>query len=357
MSQPSDSPQPPAPDPSADAPTATVSPAVGPAVGSPDTAAPIATEFPADLKLTELLQIMSVATELRQQADSVEQQVRVDETRAHIKQRLMNAARESGEVLTDEQAELAITWYYDHLHTFRPPPATWEVWFARVYIRRGLIGGLIAGTCAAVLLWWFLFQSAWGPFSPAGQQQRELALVLQHMWELKQRGEHVVQSDSDKSELKSLVTEIRALIRDRQGPQAAAGVERLRQLVDELDGEYTVEIVAEPGEKTGVDSYYTDESGTRISGYYLIVEALGPQRQKISRVIDNAETQTRETVSRWGERVPKEVYDRIAADKRDDGILEEKLFARKQRGQRQEEMLLRDANGQPLTRSTQITRW
>ncbi|MBC8115887.1 MAG: hypothetical protein H7062_15990, partial [Candidatus Saccharimonas sp.] len=57
------------------------------------------------------------------------------------------------------------------------------------------------------------------------------------------------------------------------------------------------------------------------------------------------------------ERVPQEVYDRIKADKKADGVLNETLFAVKQRGYQNEEMKLVGPDNQPLSRLGQITKW
>ena len=128
-------------------------------------------------------------------------------------------------------------------------------------------------------------------------------------------------------------------------------------MLGQLNETYEVRIVSGPNEKSGIDRYFEDEQGKRVSGYYVIVEARDAAGQPITRTIRNAETGKFEPVQRWGERVPKEVFDRIKADKRADAVLDETLFAVKQRGFQQDEIKLVGSDGQPLSSLGQITKW
>jgi hypothetical protein len=135
-------------------------------------------------------------------------------------------------------------------------------------------------------------------------------------------------------------------------------VERdLQSLADTLDAQYTIDVVARPGEKSAVDRYYTDKAGKRVSGYYLIVEARDAAGRPQQLSIRNAETDKLQRVSRWAERVPQKVYERLKHDKQQDGVLNETAFAKKARGYLQPEIIMKDDAGQPLKREAQITEW
>ena len=77
----------------------------------------------------------------------------------------------------------------------------------------------------------------------------------------------------------------------------------------------------------------------------------------IRRTIENAETHQSLTVDRWAEQVPKDVYDRIADDKKSDGILNETLFAIKEPGKRDEEIRLKGSDEKPISRMAELTTW
>lgn len=80
----------------------------------------------------------------------------------------------------------------------------------------------------------------------------------------------------------------------------------------------------------GVWRYSNDDPGIR--NYYLLVQALGTDGQPVPFPIRNEETGVTRPVSVWGERVPQEVYDRVGADKQDNGIIDDEEFGFKRRG-------------------------
>lgn len=137
--------------------------------------------------------------------------------------------------------------------------------------------------------------------------------------------------------------------------QTVSKMEQLRAL---LETEFTIKVVNRPGVKSGIDRYFTDNSGKRASGYYLIVEALDKQNRAIEMPIPNQEEGGRTyRVKTWGEQVPKEVYDRVAADKRDDGIIQRDTLGRKETGYLEPAITMQGPGGRPFQRMGQITRW
>jgi len=102
-------------------------------------------------------------------------------------------------------------------------------------------------------------------------------------------------------------------------------VQRLRDLETELVRDYRIVIVG------GVWRQSDDDPNVR--NYYLRVEAHDASSgQRMRFQITNEETGAVETVSEWAERVPKEVYDRIGADKSDNGLIDNDSFASKAHG-------------------------
>jgi hypothetical protein len=74
------------------------------------------------------------------------------------------------------------------------------------------------------------------------------------------------------------------------------------------------------------------EVNTDATNYYLVVEAIDPDGNVLSLPIANEETGQTETVAIWGQRVPESVYNAVAADKRDDGIIQTNEVGRKSDG-------------------------
>ncbi len=136
-------------------------------------------------------------------------------------------------------------------------------------------------------------------------------------------------------------------------------VTRLRSMTQELQGlheilnqEYELRIVSREGVRSGIDRYYTDEKGKRLSGVYLIVEAVGLDGNPIFQNITSEETGKTEQVQMWGERVPGEVYQKIKNDKLDDGIVQDSILGKKRRGYLQPHYEARFS-----LQSARITKW
>ena len=84
------------------------------------------------------------------------------------------------------------------------------------------------------------------------------------------------------------------------------------------------------GEPTGVWRRPPGNSDAR--NYYLIVEAIAPDGRKLSLPIRNEENGITETVAIFGVRVSREVYEAVAQDRLDDGIVQRNQFGVKRRG-------------------------
>jgi hypothetical protein len=126
--------------------------------------------------------------------------------------------------------------------------------------------------------------------------------------------------------------------------------------IDPRSEVYEVRIVT--GEQqSGVERYFTDEAGTRQPAHYVVVQAVAPDGEILPRRIRNSETGRTHTVSTWAERVPAVVFERIKQDKQSDGVLDETLFAVKQEGTDDLEVVLPGEDGRPIQRGGQITDW
>ena len=122
-----------------------------------------------------------------------------------------------------------------------------------------------------------------------------------------------------------------ALRRGADAQLAARDVEGLeetarsyRQLRQHVAAEYRVVIVG------GIWRSHTELEGVR--NYYLRVQAIAADGTRVPMVIRNEEYGTTSEVTEWAERVPKEVYDRVGADKEDNGIIDDDDFGFKRRG-------------------------
>lgn len=109
------------------------------------------------LSLEEMIRIMDVATALRKEQAIVEQQLNIEDTKALLREKLLEAAQVTGENLTEEQIDLAIESYFDKLHTYEKPKWSMDLMLAHLYVMRGTImkWALALGTAAGAYYYFF----------------------------------------------------------------------------------------------------------------------------------------------------------------------------------------------------------
>ena len=119
-------------------------------------------------------------------------------------------------------------------------------------------------------------------------------------------------------------------LRDEDTDAARDAPRSLQDLRTSLEQEHSLRIVNRAGEQTGV--WRVPDINTRARNYYIIVEAVDPTGKVRTVPITNEETGKAEQVNQWGLRVDEETFERVARDKRDNGIIERDRFGDKKRG-------------------------
>ena len=90
-------------------------------------------------------------------------------------------------------------------------------------------------------------------------------------------------------------------------------------------------IVSRPGEQSGV--WRVPDDNPRARNHYLIVEAIAPDGRALQLPITSEEDGRTRAVRQWGLRVDEQTYNRVAADKQDDGIIQDNIVGAKSRGE------------------------
>lgn len=307
--------------------------------------------------LDEMLEILDAAAEMRRDRDRVAEQLNFEQVKARLRERLVAAARASGEPARPEEIDAAIEQYFSRMHAFRDPPLGPEVVLAHVYVRRHALLAGLAAVLGILTLAWFLFLRPSAPLTLTGRTQKAVARLTAEIDREVTEAAAMAQDPAARSSIEQLKREASSFALQKNTIALDQVRARLDALGKQIEADYVVEIVREPGRRSGIDTYYTDAEGRRIAGYYLIVEARRPGGGKVPLPIRNEESGQTKTVTTWAERVPKEVYDRVAADKRADGRVDDYVYAVKRRGWLNEEIRMKGPDGQPLARLGQITEW
>ncbi|MEM6414424.1 MAG: DUF6384 family protein [Pseudomonadota bacterium] len=109
-----------------------------------------------------------------------------------------------------------------------------------------------------------------------------------------------------------------------------AAIAELITFKRDLDTELTIRIISEPGEMSGVFRVPNESPNAR--NYYLIVESVDASGKRHAIEMESEEDRTRRRTDRWGVRTPKSTFDRVAADKDDDQIIQNDQVGKKRKG-------------------------
>ena len=307
----------------------------------------------ADLSLHEMLRVMDVARELRNDREMAERALARDDVRRALREKLMRTAELSGDRVTEQEIDAAIETYFANRHQYEDPKFSPSVFLAHLWVRRRMILA-VAGTALITLgTLWALFLSPFAPLSSARQQERVVAAALDQSSSLVQQIRAMSSDPSIVEMAESLAAEARAA--GRTDPTGAIQAQQqLAELHEQLSTTYSIQMAPD---NDGTSLFESLQGNGELSGYYVVVQAVDSSGNVIPQNIRNAETGTTETVSRWAERIPKDVFDRLVEDKVADGVLDEIQFANKPRGRLDMEMVLPGSNGGVAPRTVQITQW
>jgi hypothetical protein len=283
--------------------------------------------------LDDIMIAMDVVDTLRHREDLVRRELSEEDREAELIARLRKIYKDQGIDVPDSVLADGVKALKESRFVYTPQPRGWKRTLLTLWARRESFGKRAAALVALVaagLTGYHVLVTR--PAQLADDRARvEITQTLPRA--LRQTHADVLAVAGDeaaKQKANALLADGERLIRggDRAGAKKIDG--ELAALRDELTREYTLTIVSRPGESTGV--WRRPPGNSTARNYYIIVEAIGPDGRKLSLPIRNEESGATETVSKFGVRVPQNVFETVAQDKRDDGIVQRNRLGIKRRG-------------------------
>jgi len=271
--------------------------------------------------LDDIMLAMDVVDTLRRRERLVKKELDEEGRHEDLKERLRKIYAAQGIEVPDHVIDQGVAALKEERFTYKPPPDTFSSRLARIYVKRNkwgkwLLGGIAVPAIAGLINYFTI------TLPNAGLPD-----------ELKSLHNEVVQmakSDNARQTADSYLAAGQSALGSDNTDRAKASVTELQSLRTSLQQEYTIRIVNRQGVKSGV--WRIPDINTSAKNYYLIVEAIDPSGNTLSTNILNEETGKNSAVDIWGLRVDKNVFDRVARDKRDDGIIENDRMGYKERG-------------------------
>ena len=289
--------------------------------------------------LDEVMLAMDVVDTLRHREDLVAQELASGDRDAAMLERLRRTYAAQGidvpeHVLLDGVAALR-----EDRFAYRPAPPSAARFWATLYVRRGVWLRRLAAVAVVALAAVVLHQAT--VVRPRAELAADLDRARGAIVELARVPEATSQAE------RAFATGSTALT-DGDVAAARAALAELQALRERLEHSYEVRIVVGDDVTSGV--WRVPDVNTRARNYYLVVEAVDARGRVLTLPIRNEETGRVERVSSWGLRVDEATFERVRADKADDGIIQERLVGRKARGEL-------DPTYTVATTGGAITRW
>ncbi|MGI9480001.1 MAG: DUF6384 family protein [Hyphomicrobiaceae bacterium] len=286
--------------------------------------------------LDNVMIAMDVVDTLRHDQLIVERELNEDVRKAKLIDRLREIYRGQGIEVPDSILEEGVRALEEDRFVYKPPADSFKTRLARLYVTRGTWGRIVVGALGVVAALWFGWYAMyeWPRQSARSAQRTELTQTIPSRLATLQKQIEAETAQSGQTALMSGVasTVRRGLAAARAGNLAEARAARgdLEEQLAKLRAEYTVRIVSRKGELSGL--WRIPKVNRTARNYYLVVEAIDKRGKIVKQTILNEETSKRETVTKWAVRVPREVLERVRADKADDGIINANRVAEKKRG-------------------------
>jgi hypothetical protein len=283
--------------------------------------------------LDEVMLAMDVVDTLRHRQDLATRELAGVTREQQLIDKLREIYHHQGIEVPDHILKEGVAALQESRFVYDPPKPGLGTTLARLYVGRKQWGRpalVIAGVLLVAAVGWF---GIWQPYQNAQAEQARIELAEGLPAEMDQ----LYQTIFEETKVQQAVVEAEA-IRTRGKAFAAEGnragaeeaVTDLTALRDLLRQEYSLRIVNRSDEKSGFWTF--PEVNTDATNYYLVVEALDTDGDKLSLPILNEENGETEVVATWGVRVPEAIYNSVVADKQDDGIIQNNELGRKSDG-------------------------
>ncbi|HTM76047.1 MAG TPA: DUF6384 family protein [Devosia sp.] len=301
--------------------------------------------------LDELMLAMDVVDTLRHRQDLATRELDGVTREQQLIDRLRDIYHQQGIEVTDDILKEGVAALAESRFVYDPPKPSFATSIARLYTSRGKWGRPALSILVALAVFLGGYYLVYKPYQAGIAEQAQIELsqglpaqmdaLYQTIFEETKVQQAVVEAEQLRTRGKSYAAEGNRV-------QAEAAVTQLTALRDRLRQEYILRVVNRQGVQSGFWTF--PEINTDATNYYLTVEAIDNTGKALSLPILNEENGDTETVNIWAVRVPESVYNAVAADKQDDGIIQTNEVGRKSDGFLDVEYLMPTLGGM-------LTRW
>ena len=285
-------------------------------------------------KLDDLMLAMDVVDTLRHDQRVVEQELSASLSDEALVERLREIYKGQGIEVSDQVLQEGVKALREKRFSYKPPAPGLARSLAMMWIDRARYGWILLGALAilAIIGAGHYFLVTQPQEEARAREHQELTVTLPKTLDDDfadvMRESKVEQANKAAAQI---LADGKAALARGDLPAARKSITDMEALRDELRAVYVLRIINRRGEASGV--WRRPPKNPEGRNDYLIVEAVTPDGTVLPRKIMNEETGELTKVDKWGVRVSRQIYERVAAEKRQTGIIESNVVAKKERGQ------------------------
>ena len=276
-------------------------------------------------QLEDVMAAMDVVDTLRHEQGIAERELDMQGRRERLLQRLRELYQAQGITVSDRILEEGIDALEQKRFEYTPVQASWRTKLAHKWITRDRWGKLF------LLILFFIVVLVgsfyWFEVRPKNKARNEFpSRIESYLSQIKNdaKNQTVIENAQEKAD------SAQRAIANGSYTQADELATQLQSIAQRLQAEYKIRVASRINENSGIWRIPPNNPNTR--NFYIIVEAIDFQNKAIRVDILNEEDNKRKTVDIWGLRVSEDVFSRIAADKQDDGIIQNNIVGQKKHG-------------------------
>jgi hypothetical protein len=277
-------------------------------------------------KLDDVMLAMDVVDTLRHRTRVVDMELNEEAREEHLVARLKEIYGAQGIEVPERILKDGVKALAEQRFVYKPPADGFSVRLAKLYVSRKkwLPQMLTAvGALAAIVVGFQLF--VFGPMNAEWQAMpAEISRSLSE-------GQKLATDPVVDAQLASLAAEGQRAVANGDRDAARTQLTALKAINDKLAQEYSIRIVVRPDESTVFWRQSTTIPNAR--NYYVVVEAVAAGGRVLTVPIANIETQKTESVNIWAQRVTKETFDSVSAEKAASGLVTNDILGMKVRGE------------------------
>lgn len=284
-------------------------------------------------KLDDVMLAMDIVDTLRHREQLIDRELSAEAREERMMARLKEIYSAQGIDVPDRILADGVKALEEKRFQYDPPKDGFAVRLAKIYIARDRwlkpLSALIAVLGFTTAVWHFGYEA---PRAAQAEAARiEISETLPANLSAARDGAlALAETSAAQTRIETAYQDGAAALDDDNARGARAAIQDLGRLTTLLGQDLKIRVVSRPGEFSGV--FRTHDDDPSIRNYYLIVEAVDAAGRGQPIEIASEEDQARKWVDKWGVRVPENIFNRVAADKQDDQIIQHALVGEKPKG-------------------------